>query len=1173
MASDVSTAQEVAQFEAAARAKTVSAHSKIAQALMPLASLKLTVALFAMAIFLIFAGTLAQVNHDIWEVMGQYFRTLFAWIDFQIFFPKSFFAGEPPEVRGGFWFPGGFLIGGAMAVNLLAAHSLRFKVQAKGPRLMAGLAVIALGCVLTWMVVLGGSGKDTLEGSAPFEWSTLWTAMMWTLSAVWLAGAYGVSQLNRNRKVERWMLITLEFVLGGVLAFVFLRGDTATLGDSSMRILWQLIKGGLAGLVLLAGCVLVFRKRAGIVLLHAGVALVMINELVVYSLHVEGQMQIEEGDTVNFVQDIRTLELAVIDPSDPKTDDVVVIPRSMLQDKQLIHDDRLPFDLQVVEYLPNSALKSALPDQSNLATAGIGKEVVAHEARRGSGTDMDSKVDITAAYVKLLKKGTSDPIGTYLVRLQLPPQAIQVGDKSYDLSLRFKRTYKPYAMKLYDVRFDKYLGTETAKNYSSDLHLVDDSRGMDRDVKIWMNNPLRFAGETFYQSSYFVDRGREGTVLQVVTNTAWMIPYVACMLVATGLLAHFSIGLVRFLKRREEGQGAPPTRTERKKAKTSAATATSPGWLATYFPAGVVLVCALWVASSARMPHTPPGELQVDEFGRLPLVYEGRVKPFDTVARNALRYLSGKQSFVDEAHKKQPAIKWLLDVIARPEEAVKHKVFRIENIEVLDTLGLKPREGLRYSIDEFAGKIDELDRQSELASKMEPAKLSVYQKKLLELVKKLRLYRLMAVAFEPPQVRPEQEHLQSDFKAAIRQLENLSHMQPPLAIPPDKADGQWESFAAAWLRSFAKANVLHEEPNPAVVSMAGMLVGYNKGDATMFNGQLAKYQTWLSEQKLPGLEETKVGYEAFFNFFEPFYCAAILYLLAFVLVALGWLGWTRPLNSAAFWLVVFTLVLHTFALGSRIYISGRPPVTNLYSSAVFIGWGGVVLGLILEMIYRLGIGSVIAAVAGFATLLIANFLAGLTDGDTLGVLQAVLDTQFWLATHVTCVTLGYATTYIAGLLGVLYILRGTLTPSLSPTVGKELARMIYGTVCFAIFFSFVGTVLGGLWADDSWGRFWGWDPKENGALIIVLWNALVLHARWGGMVKDRGLATLAVVGNIVTSWSWFGVNELGVGLHSYGFTEGVLLSLGIFVASQLAIIALGSLPKSMWWSFRGTPAT
>ncbi|HEV3136463.1 MAG TPA: cytochrome c biogenesis protein CcsA, partial [Pirellulales bacterium] len=695
-----------------------------------------------------------------------------------------------------------------------------------------------------------------------------------------------------------------------------------------------------------------------------------------------------------------------------------------------------------------------------------------------------------------------------------------------------------------------------------------------REVKIWMNNPLRFAGETFYQINYFVDRGREGTILQVVTNTAWMIPYVACMLVATGLLAHFSIGLVRFLKRRGEDQAASDKHPGRKKSKAVAAFAGSTGPVAKYFPAAVVLACAVWVASSARMPHTPGGEMQIDEFGRLPVVHEGRVKPFDTVARNALRYLSGKQTFVDEtlkpAKQTQSADKWLLDVIARPEAAVKHKVFRIENVDVVDMLGLKRREGLRYAVAEFSGHIDELDRQSELAQALEPAKMSVYQKKLLELVKKLRLYRLLALSFEPPQVR--EDHALDDWKAAMRQLEALSRMQPPLAIPPDTADGQWESFSAAWLKSFGRANVLHEQPNPAVLSMAGMLVGYSKGDAAMFNGELAKYETWLSEHKPDGLDTAKVGYEGFFNFFEPFYCALILYVTAFVLVAIGWLGWSRPLNRAAFWLIVFTLVLHTFALCSRIYISGRPPVTNLYSAAVFIGWGGVVVGLILEMVYRLGIGSVIAAVAGFSTLLIANFLAGLTDGDTLGVLQAVLDTQFWLATHVVCVTLGYATTYIAGLLGAFYILRGVFTPSLSPSVSKELSRMIYGTICCAIFFSFVGTVLGGLWADDSWGRFWGWDPKENGALIIVLWNALVLHARWGGMVKDRGLATLAVVGNIMTSWSGFGVNELGVGLHSYGFTEGVLRNLGIFVGTQLAIIALGSLPKHLWWSFRRAPA-
>jgi len=128
--------------------------------------------------------------------------------------------------------------------------------------------------------------------------------------------------------------------------------------------------------------------------------------------------------------------------------------------------------------------------------------------------------------------------------------------------------------------------------------------------------------------------------------------------------------------------------------------------------------------------------------------------------------------------------------------------------------------------------------------------------------------------------------------------------------------------------------------------------------------------------------------------------------------------------------------------------------------------------------------------------------------------------------------------------------------------------MMYGSLCFALLLSFLGTVLGGLWADDSWGRFWGWDPKENGALMIVLWNALILHARWGGMVRARGIAVLAVFGNIVTAWSWFGVNQLGVGLHSYGFTESVAFWLIVFVATQLGVMAIGMLPRR-WWRSAG----
>jgi cytochrome c biogenesis factor len=139
---------------------------------------------------------------------------------------------------------------------------------------------------------------------------------------------------------------------------------------------------------------------------------------------------------------------------------------------------------------------------------------------------------------------------------------------------------------------------------------------------------------------------------------------------------------------------------------------------------------------------------------------------------------------------------------------------------------------------------------------------------------------------------------------------------------------------------------------------------------------------------------------------------------------------------------------------------------------------------------------------------------------------------------------------------------------LTTGTAQALARMVYGIVCFATLFSFVGTILGGIWADQSWGRFWGWDPKENGALLIVLWNAVILHARWGGLIRERGLMAMAIFGNIVTSFSWFGVNMLGIGLHSYGWMDKAFPWLMAFDASQVCLIVLALMPARFWASFK-----
>jgi ABC-type transport system involved in cytochrome c biogenesis permease subunit len=285
---------------------------------------------------------------------------------------------------------------------------------------------------------------------------------------------------------------------------------------------------------------------------------------------------------------------------------------------------------------------------------------------------------------------------------------------------------------------------------------------------------------------------------------------------------------------------------------------------------------------------------------------------------------------------------------------------------------------------------------------------------------------------------------------------------------------------------------------------------------------------------------------------------------------ISWLKWPRELGQVAFVFVSIAFLLSTVGIVTRMWLEARPPVTNLYSSALFVGWGAVALCLVLEYFFRNAIGSVAAGLVGFATLLIAHHLS--LGGDTMEMMRAVLDSNFWLATHVVTVTIGYSATFLAGFLALIYVLRGVFTRSLDQATADALTRMVYGIVCFATLFSFVGTVLGGIWADQSWGRFWGWDPKENGALLIVMWNAVILHCRWGGLVKQRGLMALTIFGNTVTAWSWFGVNMLGVGLHSYGFMDSAMWWLVAFVASQLAFIAIAGLPLEVWRSFKAPAA-
>ena len=189
------------------------------------------------------------------------------------------------------------------------------------------------------------------------------------------------------------------------------------------------------------------------------------------------------------------------------------------------------------------------PGEDNQATHGVGLEAVIDEEKPGTGVDSEQKRDAATAYVTFKKKGSGESLGTYLVSVWLcREQPVKLDGKEYNVALRFQREYKPYTLVLQEFRHDVYPGTDTPKNFSSRVQLIDKDQQENREVLISMNAPLRYAGSTFYQSSFL--QGDKGTVLQVVTNPGWLMPYISCVLVCMGMIIHFGIHLLSFLQRR-----------------------------------------------------------------------------------------------------------------------------------------------------------------------------------------------------------------------------------------------------------------------------------------------------------------------------------------------------------------------------------------------------------------------------------------------------------------------------------------------------------------------------------------------------------------------------------------------------------------------------------------------
>jgi len=291
-------------------------------------------------------------------------------------------------------------------------------------------------------------------------------------------------------------------------------------------------------------------KKSGLWVVHAGLVLLVVGEFVTGMFQRDDRLAFEIGQSTNYVVSFRDVELAVIDTTDPAMDDVYSIPGSLLARASQVQVPGTPLTFQIRRFMQNAQLLRLPPGQRPQASAGVGAQVLAQEVPVVTN---DDAVNQAAALVEPVAGGKT--YGTWLVSSGLGvPQSFVHDGRTYQLALRERRQYLPYALTLRQFKHDVYPGTDIPKNFSSLVHLSNPRTGEERDVLIYMNQPLRYAGKAFYQASF----GKNDTlsILQVVENPGWLLPYISCVLVTLGLLVHFGISLRRWVRNQSARRAA-----------------------------------------------------------------------------------------------------------------------------------------------------------------------------------------------------------------------------------------------------------------------------------------------------------------------------------------------------------------------------------------------------------------------------------------------------------------------------------------------------------------------------------------------------------------------------------------------------------------------------------------
>jgi len=588
--------------------------------------------------------------------------------------------------------------------------------------------------------------------------------------------------------------------------------------------------------------------------------------------------------------------------------------------------------------------------------------------------------------------------------------------------------------------------------------------------------------------------------------------------------------------------------------------------------------------------YEPWDAATVEVAREIPVQSGGRVKPFMTRAGFLMLQLHGGRTMTIRSGGGKIRIgpaEWLLDALFRPELAKQLPTFRIDNSDLLEFVGIEAKDRRdRYSYHELEPGFERLDgwfKDLQSRAQEEPGfEMDREEKDLSALRENLQTFQGMLGSLEfaregimedgggdeaagelnrmsywlkvMPGVRerlrldaadPEAEVPEGIYYAITRIDHLLLKAYHGIEwLPPyQPGNEEWMSFGRRASAMVGGQLPPDWERLAADAARLEALVAAHEEGPEAFRERLAGWQADLAARAAERGEGGKLASEVIYYNRGYFMQALVILLAGFVVAALGWLSprsrWGRVMGWGAWIAALAGMALVAAGIVHRSYLMGRPPVGNLYDTIPFITGGGMLTLLVVEWMTRRRIALGVAMAVGILGLFLTRAYETGDAKDHMDPLVAVLRSNFWLATHVITITLGYSGGLIAAAMSHVYIYgrlfgldRG------DPGFRRNLTRIVYGLICFTLLFSLVGTVLGGIWANDSWGRFWGWDPKENGALLIVLWNLVILHGRLGGFLKEWGIHLASVFGAIVVAFSWWGVNMLGTGLHSYGFIKG-----------------------------------